>query len=96
MLLEDAQRSTSPVAVKEPHYEVFSEFKSSSYAKRYELLCVRLVRERLYDAACLLLSPRDKGKHGEFSEPCEEVSFLRFASSLTGHVAGYANLRSAR
>ncbi len=34
MLLEEAPGSTSPVAVAEPHYKVFEEFRGASYAKR--------------------------------------------------------------
>jgi hypothetical protein len=56
MLLEEAPGSTAPVAVAEPHFHVFDEFRGASYAKRYEILCMKLVRERLYDAACLILS----------------------------------------
>ena len=41
-LLEESNRLTSPVAVKEPHFKVFPEFRDSSYAKRYELFCRRL------------------------------------------------------
>ena len=37
ILLEKAPGSTSPVAVDEPHFPVFSEFRGASYAKRYEL-----------------------------------------------------------
>lgn len=94
MLLEDTKGSTTPVSVREPHFKVFPEFKGSSYAKRYELFCQRLVRERLYDAACFIMSPRDGGMRGEFSEPNEEVSFAKFAASLEGHASGYAKLRS--
>ncbi len=93
MMLEDTTASTSPVAVKEPHFTVFPEFNGSSYANRYALFCLRLVRERLYDAACFLMSPRAGGAHGLFSEPCDEISFARFAASLTGHAAAYARLR---
>jgi hypothetical protein len=42
-LLEDTPRSMTPVGVKEPHFKVFPEFRGSSYAKRYELFCRRLV-----------------------------------------------------
>src|ERR1017187_6242569 len=55
-LLEDCARSTTPVAVKEPHFKVFPEFRNSSYAKRYELFCRRLVLERHYDAASFMMS----------------------------------------
>jgi hypothetical protein len=56
MLLEDSPGSTKAVGNKEPHFHVFPEFKGASYAKRYEILLTKLVRERLYDSACLLLS----------------------------------------
>jgi len=75
MLLEEAAGSTSPVSVRAPHFDVFPEFKGASYAKRYELFCLRLVRERLYDGACFLISPRKGGKRGLFQEPCDEISF---------------------
>src|SRR5262249_20451246 len=64
MLLEECDRSLTPVRVEEPHFSVFPEFKHASYAKRYELLCERLVRERLYDAACFVLSSRVEGPNG--------------------------------
>lgn len=84
MLLEDSQKSRAPVRSKEPHFKVFPEFKQASYAKRYEILLTKLVRERLYDAACLLLSPRSEGREGQFSEPSGELSFGNFINSLTG------------
>lgn len=56
MLLEDCERSRAPVKVVEPHFKVFPEFRGASYRKRYEILIEKLLRERLYDGACLLLS----------------------------------------
>jgi hypothetical protein len=61
MLLEEAPGSMTPVRAREPHFKVFPEFKESSYAKRYEILLTKLVRERLYDAACFLLSDAVNG-----------------------------------
>jgi hypothetical protein len=90
MLLEDAVESTRPVSVAEPHFKVFEEFRNASYSKRYELLLRRMVRERLYDAAALILSPHDSGRQGEFSEPCAELSFASFAESLVAHVSAYS------
>jgi hypothetical protein len=40
------------------------------------------VRERLYDAACLLLTDRDGGPRGQYREPIEELAFVRFVESL--------------
>ena len=57
-----------------PHLEVFPEFKKASYAKRYELFCERLMRERLYDGACLIMSEKTGGLKGKFTEPNPELS----------------------
>lgn len=96
MLLEDAPGSTAPVAVRQSHFKVFTEFKGASYAKRYELLCQRLVRERLYNAACLILSDRANGPSGGYREPNTEVGFRAFAVSLTAHAIAFAKLRKGR
>jgi hypothetical protein len=90
MLLEDATGSTKPVSVAEPHFPVFDEFRNASYAKRYEILLTKMVRERLYDAACLLPSPANAGRNGAFSEPCGELSFANFAESLIARAIAYA------
>ncbi len=91
MLLEDAPGSTRPIKVNEPHFVVFPEFRDASYARRYELLCTKFLRERLYDAACLILSDRASGKRGGYSEPNVEIGFVRFARSLLAHAMAYAD-----
>lgn len=93
MLLENTPKSTTPVKVDEPHFEVFREFKTTSYAKRYELFCERLMRERLYDGTCLILSDSKGGLKGKFTEPNQEFSFATFAASLTAHAIAYAKMR---
>lgn len=92
MLLEHAERSTTPVRVAEPHFGVFPEFQEASYADRYEILCRRLVRERLYDASCLLLSSKTGGRRGQYAEPAAELSFSNFAASLAAHAGAFARL----
>jgi hypothetical protein len=82
MLLEEAHASLSPVRSREPHFKVFPEFKEASYAKRYEILLTKLVRERLYDAACFLMSNATDGRQGVYSEPAAELSFQNFTASL--------------
>jgi hypothetical protein len=82
MLLEEARGSMHPVRAQEPHFKVFPEFKDASYAKRYEILLTKLVRERLYDSACLLLSDSRRGARGYYSEPSVELGFENFFSSL--------------
>jgi hypothetical protein len=82
MLLEDAPASVTPVRAREPHFKVFPEFKDASYAKRYEILLTKLVRERLYDAACFLMSNAVDGVEGLYREPAEELNFQNFITSL--------------
>jgi len=82
MLLEEAPGSTRPVKAQEPHFQVFPEFKDASYAKRYEILLTKLVRERLYDAACFLLSAPKSGIKGDYREPVAELTFEKFMASL--------------
>jgi hypothetical protein len=74
---------------------VFPEFKDTSYARRYELFCERLVRERLYDATCFLMSNEAVGLEGGYSEPNEELGFKYFATSLTAHALAYAKMRKS-
>ena len=94
-LLEDCPRSTTPVGVKEPHFKVFPEFRDSSYAKRYELFCRRLVRERHYDGSAFLMSDPARGlRNGDYSEPAPDLTFHAFAHSLAGCVQTF--LRSTR
>jgi hypothetical protein len=90
MLLEDAPGVNSPVRVKEPHFEVFPEFKNASYAARYNQLLTKLVRKRLYDAGCFLMSPRVGGRKGLYSEPNPELSFHNFVTSLLARAIAVA------
>jgi len=82
MLLEEAPASLSPVRAREPHFKVFPEFKEASYARRYEILLTKLVRERLYDAACFLMSNAVEGPRGVYREPMAELGFQNFIASL--------------
>ena len=90
MLLQEAKGSLRPVRAHEPHFKVFPEFKSASYAKRYEILLTKLVRERLYDAACFLMSNPAEGREGYYCEPSAELSFQNFVSSLTAKAIAVA------
>ena len=90
MLLEDAPGSSRPVRAQEPHFKVFPEFKSASYAKRYEILLTKLVRERLYDSACFLLSDSKNGPKGKYKEPAPELNFEKFMTSLLARAVSIA------
>ncbi len=91
-ILEDCAKSRSPVRMKEPHFPVFPEFQGASYAKRYEILLTKLLRDRLYDGSCLLLSESIAGKKGQFQSPSPELSFRTFATGLMAHATAFAKL----
>jgi hypothetical protein len=98
ILLEDGIGSTTPVKAKEPQFKIRPEFRdaeyenrhlSVSYAKRYELLCRKLVLERLYDSACFLMSDRKDGLNGKYTEPATDLAFANFVASLIGKASEY-------
>jgi len=88
-LLEDAPRSRKPVSVREPHFPILPEFREASYADRYEILCRKLARERHYNMTSLVLSNRDEGPKGKYTEP-NDLRLETFARSLMGHVSAFA------
>ena len=90
MLLEDCEKSNSPVQDKEPHFPVDPEFRDTSYSQRYELLCKRLVLERLYSSATLLVSPRSAGNDGRYRHFSELTSLKCFVTEFAGYVASAA------
>jgi hypothetical protein len=87
MLLEDCERSRAPVKVTAPHFPVFPEFKGASYCDRYSILVEKLLRERLYDGACFLLSSASATATGDYVEPNPELTFAKFVSPLVAQVA---------
>lgn len=89
LLLEDCPGSKQPVKVREPHFEVFPEFKRASYADRYEILCRKLVRERHYNAASFITSNREGGIEGHYDEPAQDLSVQSFVRSLRAHAAEF-------
>jgi len=85
-LLELVEKSTRPVALKHGLFPPLPIFHGTSYSERYAILCERLVLERKYTSAALLISPR--GRIGDFNEPNAALTFYALAKSLHGHLIG--------
>jgi hypothetical protein len=86
-VLEDAHRSRQPVGVREPHFPVFDEFRDASYLQRLTIMARRLILERHYDAACVVLTDRTAvDLDPNYSEPAEDLAGRRFLLQLLGHV----------
>jgi hypothetical protein len=99
-LLADCPEVHRPLRNREIYFEVDPVFKGQlvkkkgkdaftgvSYSKRYELLCRRLVLERVYSAACLILSTNSNPT--QVTESAEDLTFHRFAAALRGHVTTF-------
>lgn len=52
------------------------------------------MRERLYDATCLILSDKKTGLNGSYTEPNAEINFKNFAASLSAHAMAFAKMKS--
>ncbi len=103
-LLEDRPNVKTPVANKEPYFPVDPVFKGEKqthndryqgvpYCVRYELLCRRLVLERLYTAACFLMATNAKKTH--ITEPAADLSFQNLVAALHGHAVTFLGSRDS-
>jgi hypothetical protein len=93
-MLEEHPTSLRPMKeIRLEPFRVDQEFQGRSYAQRYELVCLRLVRERLYDAACFLTSNATEGTHGTYCQPNVELSIARFATSLFARAAAFTQIK---
>lgn len=90
MLLEDAPGSRAPVRDVSPNFPIFPEFQQASYAERYRLLGGKLVRENLYTSAAVILSPRNAGRTGAFSELDNTTGVKTFVTTFAAHIAAAA------
>lgn len=84
-LLEEAPKSTTPVKSREPYYKIDPAFKGASYKKRYELLCRRLLLERMYDAVCFVTSSADP--RSKIHEPADDLNFTSFMAAMRARAA---------
>jgi Restriction endonuclease XhoI len=94
MMLEHHPRSISAQRPRKLlHYPMRPEFQGISYAQRYEIFCERLVRERLYDSTCFLMSSQQGGLTGEYIEPNQELSFRNFAAMLSARATAFVKFK---
>lgn len=90
ILLEDAPASRAPVSDNSPHFPIFPDFRNASYADRYNILCKKLVQERLYNSAAVIRSTRTAVDSGDYSELSDLTGLKTFVTGLAAHIAGEA------
>lgn len=88
-VLEDTPDSQAAVRIQSPHFQVLAEFPGTSYAERYRILCQKLVRESMYDAASLILTDPQTGPSGNFRTLSVDTSGERFVSLLAARIAAF-------
>ncbi|MCB1257406.1 MAG: restriction endonuclease [Microthrixaceae bacterium] len=81
MLLEDNEAFNTPVVGRNPVWTPDPAFDQASYALRYGIFFERMVRERLLDAACLILADKESGA---VRFPSTTLSFQSFAAAIHG------------
>ena len=100
-LLEDHNEVKAPVKNSEPYFLVDPVFRGTahkardggmvyegvSYSKRYELLCRRLVVDRLYSSACFLMATNSR--RTRITQPAADLTFRKFAAALRGHAISF-------
>lgn len=84
ILVEKSIKSTTPIRLQEPHYNVRPEFYDSSYLDRYVLLCQKLMLERHYSSTALIWTNNKM----EFGCPEDDISFETFLLSFMGFLQG--------
>lgn len=88
LVVRDEQKSrTSVHTLSEPHFPVDPVFKGASYLQRFETMCSRMLREKLYDAIWLVFVDTDKRK---ITEPVKALSFNNFIVRLQAQVKLFA------
>ncbi|MDR0309053.1 MAG: PaeR7I family type II restriction endonuclease [Coriobacteriales bacterium] len=68
---------------REPHFPVDEVFRDATYLKRFEVLCSRLVTERLYDNVWYVCLNDDSG---EYLEPNAGMTWSKFEAAIRGKV----------
>ena len=81
MLLEDNEAFTREVQVRTAVWKPDAAFDGASYADRFVIFFERMVRERLLDAACLVLADKNSGA---VRFPSASLGFQAFAAAIHG------------
>ena len=90
MLVEGAPESSTPVCDSSSHFNLFLDFKDEFYLERYNILCRKLMQERLYTTATIMASPSMAAKSSEFQDLLHLTSLKTLIPGFAGHFAAGA------
>lgn len=83
---EDASRRVPKRGNPSIHFASDPVFKTASYQERMQILCERMVQERLYTAAAVLASPPNAAKTGDYTDLSTNTSMSRLIAKFLAHV----------
>jgi hypothetical protein len=86
-LLEDSPASRAPVKDISPNFPLVPEYRNASYAKRYKILCTKLMMDGFYTDASVILSPRSASKSGAYYEMSKLTGLKSFVAGLAARIA---------
>lgn len=91
VVLADKPSLSNPVRPEKCRFPQFKEFDESTYVDRWNLLCRKLVEERMFSRSAFLLTEEGPGSEtGEYREIETFTSIKSFLTGLAGHIAGTA------
>lgn len=86
LALESCPASRKAVRAEQPHFKADIAFNQASYVQRYQLFCERMVRERQFNAACLLLvSQEHKDAVPNYQEASPQLGAALFIQEMVKH-----------
>jgi hypothetical protein len=89
-MLEEHENSMKPTeAINLSPFQVDKSLQLLSYSGRDEQMCLRMVRELLYDSACFFTSSATEGLSGKYFEPNRELGISNFAISLHARASAF-------
>lgn len=96
LLMADNNETNGSVRVRESNFMINNRFKDASYLDRAELLCSRMVKQGVVDAATLITSDEHSGLDGEYEEPNDDLTFQQFIDDITSHVETHLDSKQSK
>ncbi len=94
LVIEDVEASRTPVKINSPHFPHDPIFNESSYQLRYDILCKRLVQERLYTSATVVATPASAKTNGAYYNVSDCTSIKNFICAFAAHIAAEAAMQN--
>jgi hypothetical protein len=88
ILVEDEEKSSRPPTRGNPskHFATDPIFKTASYQQRMQILCERMVQERIYTAAAVVTTPPNAAKSGKFNNLSGNTSLNKLVAKFLAHI----------